>query len=397
MVDQLTDAPEAPDRESLVLLTAMAIQGFVIAINGVGAPWMMRTFGVGEERMATAFAWISVSTALAFGLARLADRFGRRRVLTWCLLIESASAVVVGLSLSLVAFVVANIVLLAAANAAVSCGVVWIAERSPADQRAARQGHAGFAVTLGSGPAVLLMPWIAETGVGWPLMLFAVAPAFLLIPLLPKAGLLPAPSVQSRGPRPALTTPAIVLLVTTVLSTTATSTVDAWRFVHMVVDSKLDAAVASVLLTVIGVFGFAGFALGAKSADRFGRVITVAISLVVMVLAIAFAFLGPPAGFHPVWLWFALGFTTMVIASNAITVASNTAISEMFPPDVRATMFGGLLLAGAIGRTAAQTLVAVLAPHLGGAANAVGTLALVGVPAAIVLIKFLPERSKVLR
>ncbi len=168
---------------------------------------------------------------------------------------------------------------------------------------------------------------------------------------------------------------------------------DAWRFVHMVDDTHLDPSAASILIIGVGIVALAGFPLGAKAANRFGRIRTVAAALVANVTALAFAFLGPPAHFWAPWIWFSCGFIIAIIASNVITVASNTAINELFAPRMRATMMGALLLAGAVGRVGAQILVAMLAPFVGGVATAVGLLLLLGLPVAAVLFRILPDRA----
>src|SRR5262249_58957091 len=63
------------------MLALLAYQGFVLAMNGVAAPWMMRTFALEQSGIARLFAVTSVSALGAFLLARLADRLGRRAVL----------------------------------------------------------------------------------------------------------------------------------------------------------------------------------------------------------------------------------------------------------------------------------------------------------------------------
>src|SRR5436190_13900392 len=73
------------DRGRAAVLAALCYQGFVLAMNGVSAPWMMRSFGLDQASIARAFAWISVSSIGAFALARAADKVGRRRILMWSL------------------------------------------------------------------------------------------------------------------------------------------------------------------------------------------------------------------------------------------------------------------------------------------------------------------------
>jgi MFS family permease len=153
----------------------------------------------------------------------------------------------------------------------------------------------------------------------------------------------------------------------------------------------LTPAGASGLLIVAGTVGLAGFPLGARASDRLGRVTTIGACLSAIALAIAWSFWGPPAGARHPWLWVGGGFAVAAVAANALTVAANTAMNELFPPALRATMFGSLSLAGAIGRVAAQMLLAIGVQQLGSVSTAVGVLALVGLPAAAMIVWLVPE------
>jgi MFS family permease len=159
----------------------------------------------------------------------------------------------------------------------------------------------------------------------------------------------------------------------------------------MVSDARLAPAMASTLIVIAGVAAMIGFPLGTLASNRFGRVRSTAGGLLMMTAAISVVFWGPPHSIENSWLWFGAGFFVIALSGNAITVAANTAINELFPSTFRATMFGALNVAGSLGRIGAQTLVAALAPHVSSASTAVGALALAGIPAAVLLVALLPE------
>jgi MFS family permease len=69
----------------IAVVVMLFYQGFTMSINGVGAPWIAESFGLGESGIAQLYAWISISALGALILSRLADRAGRRRVLLWCM------------------------------------------------------------------------------------------------------------------------------------------------------------------------------------------------------------------------------------------------------------------------------------------------------------------------
>ena len=381
------------------MLAALAFQGALLATNGVGAPWIMASFGLDQPSLARVFAWVSVSAIGAYLLARRADHVGRRRMLSWSIAIGSMAAIGAAWAARLPVFVVFDTLALAAGGAAVTCGVVWMAEASSTGERAANQALAGLAVMLGSGPCVVLMPLLAGTALSWRGLFLIAVPAVVLIPFLPpdappdessrqRSSDLGRPTLFDRGYRAR----ALVLVATTALSTTATASAESWRFVHMVNDAGLAPSSASLLLILAGLAALVGFPLGARASNRIGRVPTVAGFLVVMALSLAWSFCGPPSGFPMPWLWLASGFIVAAAAGNAITVGANTLVNELMPAALRATMFGWLNVVGSVARVATQMLVALAAPRLG-AANAVGALALVGLPAAVLLITLVPETN----
>ena len=384
------------DRGLATILLALACQGFTLTINGVGAPWIMRSYGLDQPAMARAFAWISLSALGAFLLARQADRVGRRRILVWAMTIGAVASMGAAWSRSLALFIVLDMIVVATAGGAVTCGVVWLAEASSSEDRATGQALAGLAIVLGSGPCVLLMPWLVRTDLSWRMLFLLSSAAVVVVPFLPRA--LAGPQGHHEGSTGSMTrfdrahrSQAIALVGTTVLSTIATATMEAWRYLHMVADVGLTPAAASGLALGGGILGIAGFPLGTLASNRFGRVPTAAGFLILMTSAIGWSFLGPPpSGAHP-WLWLGVGFSVTALAGNATTVAANTAINELFPAHFRATMFGWLNLAASIGRVVAQALVAVAAARLGGVSTAVGAMALTGPPAAALLLWFVPE------
>ncbi len=64
------------------------------------------------------------------------------------------------------------------------------------------------------------------------------------------------------------------------------------------------------------------------------------------------------------------------------TVASNAAVTELFPTALRGTMIGWFALTGAGGALAAETTIALLAGRMGGLSIVTGWLSLLGIPAA---------------
>ena len=166
--------------------------------------------------------------------------------------IGTLAAVAAALSTSLPIFIAFDAVVLSTAGVVVACAVVWTAETSHDRNRAAGQAFAGLAVVLGSGPCVLLMPWLAATDRSWRVLFFLFASSIVLVPFLPREAVAQIGSdgppadgspegghyVQLRQGSQLIRRHAVILIITTALSTIATATVDAW-LLHMVSDAGL--------------------------------------------------------------------------------------------------------------------------------------------------------------
>ena len=87
----------------------------------------------------------------------------------------------------------------------------------------------------------------------------------------------------------------------------------------------------------------------------------------------------------------AAGLAVISTSGHAITFAASTVVTDLYPPTLRATIFGWLYLAGSIGRVVAQVLVAALTPLIGGVAATVGALGFLGLPATALFFWFVRE------
>jgi nitrate/nitrite transporter NarK len=138
------------------------------------------------------------------------------------------------------------------------------------------------------------------------------------------------------------------------------------------------------MMFVGGGLGMLGFPAGAWSAERFGRVPTVVWTGVAVAGGALCFYWGPPAGFGYRIAWMFLSFFVLNAVNNAMTVASNAAATELYPTALRGTMIGWASLIGAIGSLSAEGTISILAKPLGGLSVAVGWLAMLAVPGALV-------------
>jgi MFS family permease len=390
---------------NLWVLVMLALQAFTLSINGVAAPWIMQSFHLNQSSLARLFAYISVSSIGALILTRLFDVIGRRRVLRWCVIASSFGAIGAALSRSLMAFTLCEILLNAAASAAIAAAIVVLAEKLPAAERATGQSLVGIAVRVGSGFGVALMPLLAYAGYSWRWLLVLAALPNLGLHLIDgtrdeisewqpaaanrhRAGNALSDLLRLRYRRRAIT-----LIVSTLLSSIAITSSKSWIYFHTVSIVGTPPAAASVMLLIAGGLALTGYPLGAASCERFGRVPTVSGFALLLAIGTVWSFLGPPSTFRHPLLWLGAGFACFGMATNATSVGANSSATELIPSGLRATMIGCLVLVGAMGQVTGQSIVAALAPRLGGVSNVVGYLGLLAIGVSL-LFGFLIEESR---
>lgn len=392
----------APTSPPWVILLSLAYHGYVLAIAGVAAPWIMATFGLGEAGLAKLFAWLSLSAVGALGLSRLLDRLGRRRVTLWCLGATPICAVGAGLAADPRAFVLFAILLYSMSAAMVASGVVLIAEQHGTAGRARGQGLGGIALGLGSGSCVVLMPAVVGLGLSWRWLFLLAGGGLLILPLAARKlnesicwtrqqGRAASPTTLFGLFEPPLRSHSLPLLASGMLSAAVVTAASTWRYFHAVSVVGLSPAVASTLLVGTSGLALVGFAIGARACERFGRVPTVGVSALVVAAGIAWLFWGPPSGSaHPL-VWLGLGFLAFGVASNAMTVGGNCAATELFPATQRGTMIGWLHVVGCVGQIAAQGVIAALAPRLGGISPVVGWVGVLAVGVSLIFLLLVRE------
>ena len=407
VADTRTDGPEFTPAQARWAIAAifwvLAYQGFTVSINGIGAPFIARTFHLDDAGIATLYAWIAPAALGVLFLSRLADRLGRRRVLLACMLATPLAAVAAATARSVVLFAICDILLYAFIGGAVSISVVMLAELLPMGGRAGGQSRGGLATAVGSGVCLVLMPLLDKGGHSWRWLLVISGSGLVCLPLLAWAipesprwrhaaaggatregGLLDV----FRAPHRRRTLP---IVACGFLSVMAAGSVEGWGYYHVVSVVGLSAGAASALILVGGGVGLLGFPLGAWACERLGRVPTVVISWALASGGALAFYWGPPTSASVPALWLGAAFFWFIAAGNAAIVGFRAASTELFPTALRGTMIGVSALVGAVGAVSAQTTIALLAGPLGGLSTVVGYLALLAIPGAIIFGLFIDE------
>jgi putative MFS transporter len=391
-------AASSAARESVTVLALVAMlfyQGFAVAIVSVAAPWIGTSFHLDGAGIARLFAWISLSALGALALSRMIDRYGRRRMILWCMAAIPVCSIGAAVSTKLIWFAAFQIGLYAVVGAAGSGCVVMLSEELPIARRARGQSFGGLAASVGAGLCVFLMPIFDAYGWSWRWMFVISAAGIAMLPamarLLPESGrweISDASGITTRTRfydvfQPLYRKRSITMIVCALAAAISTTGANAFGYYHAVSVVGMSSAATSTMTIVAGGLGLLGFPLGAWTAERFGRVPTVVAFGIAMTAGHLWYFWGPPSHFAWPLMWLSAGFFWFNVCDNGATVASNVAATELFPTPLRGTMIGWFALVGAIGAVISNAAVAVLANKMGGLSIVVGALSIVGIPAAI--------------
>lgn len=384
------------ERATVAALLAMLFyQGFAAAIISVASPWIGKSFHLDGAGIARLFAWISLSAFGALALSRMIDRYGRRRMILWCVAAIPVCSIGAAIATSLLWFAIFQIALYAMVGAAGSGCVVMLSEELPIARRARGQSFGGLAAAVGAGLCVFLMPIFDAFGWSWRWMFVISAAGIAILPamarLLPESErweLSDASGINTRTRfydvfQPLYRKRSITMILCALAGNISTTAANAFGYYHAVSVVGMSAAATSTMTIVAGGLGLLGFPLGAWTSERFGRVPTIVAFGIAITAGHLWYFWGPPPHFAwPFW-WLASGFFWFNVCDNAGTVGANAAATELFPTPLRGTMIGWFALVGAIGSVISNAAVALLANKMGGMSIVVGALSIVGIPAAI--------------
>jgi MFS family permease len=394
--EQLAADSATRERATVAALLAMLFyQGFAAAIISVASPWIGKSFHLDGAGIARLFAWISLSAFGALALSRMIDRYGRRRMILWCVAAIPICSIGAAIATSLLWFAIFQIALYAMVGAAGSGCVVMLSEELPIARRARGQSFGGLAAAVGAGLCVFLMPIFDAYGWSWRWMFVISAAGIAMLPamarLLPESErweLSDASGINTRTRfydvfQPLYRKRSITMIVCALAGNISTTAANAFGYYHAVSVVGMSSAATSTMTIVAGGLGLLGFPLGAWTSERFGRVPTIVAFGIAITAGHLWYFWGPPSHFAwPFW-WLASGFFWFNVCDNAGTVGANAAATELFPTPLRGTMIGWFALVGAIGSVISNAAVALLANKMGGMSIVVGALSIVGIPAAI--------------
>ena len=381
------------------VLLPLALVGFFINYdNGLltlankpiaeGLGVSIATFGIG-------IAAIRLAALGSVFTLRLADRWGRRRLLLLSVLAFTIATGFTVLAWSLIAFVAFQMVARLFLATEETLGGVVLTEELRPDRRGAGIGLLGTIATAGFGLVAVMLPLVHRTSLGWRLFyLVALIPLFVTAYLRRNLKETQAFAVAAAKGRvqssfwPQIPTEhranfrriSMLLGMMGLLDTTAFFYAAALAQETYQWSEDL----FSLVVLAAGPATFAGYYAGGRLTDRVGRKRVIGGSMLSFSLGCLLVFSEEPA-------LYAIGFFIMTGSNAATQSARASYLSELFPTEVRATLaaFVGanIVAAGSLGLLLVGVLQSVVSTSA-----AVMALAVLGAVATL-LLRNLPETA----
>ena len=330
------------------LCAIAVISGFLSNAPAETHTYAADEFGVNQLSQGFLGALVRIGTLLAIGFAFLADRKGRRRILTWAMLFGIAVSCLAAISPTIETFA-ASLIVLRTANATLSAVLlVFALEELPAGSRAWGLSVLGLSAALGAGVVVWTQPLAGITDWSWRLIYLI---PILAIPLISRTVKALPESKRFETHRSELKLrgywrPLVLLGATYFLLGLFLSPIDWFRNEYLRDEHDFSALQVSIFVISTATPGGIGLYLAGRIADVRGRRIVVSVASVIGLGLTTLFFNSSGALLWPIALC-AIGL------ASGLLPALGVYRGEMFPTAVRAkaaTISGAIgVLGGSIG------------------------------------------------
>jgi putative MFS transporter len=382
-----------------LLCTAMAFEGFDMALASLLLPLLSAEFEAGPDVLGLTLSWIGLGTVAAFALVQLADRAGRRPILLVSLGGYAALTLATYFSPSLAFFGAVQFGARMLIVTQIAMAYVILSEELPTDLRGRSNALMGACGSIGAAiPAVFLAP-LEQTAVGWRGLFLIGALPLLLLPVFHRVVREPPVFVARRAEgadarflrhagallsRPLRRRFAGVTLVYFVVNFWSVTTF-AFFTLYAVGERGWALEDLQVVIPVAVPFAFAGYFAGGWLMDRVGRRIAACTFLALGTLVTVLCFQATD-WYVVAAAW--IGFQML----QGIWAIVNTMAVELFPTQMRAAANGlAHNLLGRWGIVVGPAIAGALATFLDSTGDAISLLAVVNLLALPVILLVLPE------
>ena len=385
--------PQRPDARAATTLGMLATLSIVVGYHGTLLTQTMTyaasEFGVGTAAQGNAFAAVRVGGLLAIVLGALADRRGRRAILTLALVLCIGSTVAGAAAPDLAVLAATQVVNRGAWAAAGVLLAIVAAEEMPAGARAYALSLLAMTGALGAGIALWLLPLADRGEGGWRLLYLA---SLLFVPLVARvAPRIPETRRFERVHRTLRLTGhygrLVLLAVTSLLLNIFVAPQSQFLNEFLREERGMRAPTISLFVVVTSTPAAIGIVAGGRLADTRGRRVVGATGIVVGTLLTALSFTVPG-----VWMWVtaAVGgiFAAMLIPT--ITVFG----PELFPTALRGRANGIVTTTAMVGSVLGLVAAGHLRDSLGSFGRTIGLLAVAPLLAAVIILLVFPETAR---
>lgn len=373
----------------LLVGLAFLIAGYDIALMGFVLAPVSKEFGVSLGSEAEIVMWARLGVLLAFPLATLADRFGRRTILLVTITGSAITTLATAFAQNENQFILLQAAVRMFGYAQDMISIVVIAEEIEDRARGWALGLLAASAAVGGGLSGIIFAGIEYLPYGWRSLyvigavpIFAIALAWRSMPETRRFQELRKPGTPGHVPHGAREALAnfrslvtdhgrrffALLAVTAPLAFGITS---ASVLMQTFLQSDLHLSPGTVTLIFVGggFFGLFGNFIAGRLSDSYGRKPVFLIASIGFAIAMAALYLGP----HHLWI-IALLWGFGVFAFFAMEVVMGAWSAELFPTEQRSTASGARLATNIIFGGAALLTQTFLYEPLGGHAMSIAVL-----------------------
>lgn len=400
-----------PRHEIKVLLLvsfAFMLAGYDIQLLGLVLPYVAQDFGIPAGREGEIIMWARVGVLLAFPLAMLADKMGRRTLLLITILGSAITTLATAFAQNESQFIFLQGAVRTFGYAQDMISIVVIAEEIDDRARGWALGLLAASAAFGGGLAAVIFALIEVLPFGWrALYVIGAVPIFFIfwawqsMPETRRFNELKAQRKNVAGPTGfqaamqnlhALTVTHgrrffALMGVTAPLAFGVTS-----AMVLLPTFLKTDLGLAAHWVTAIfiggGIFGLFGNFIAGRYADKHGRKPVFIFATLLFIAAMAALYLGPH---NPVLIAVLWGLAVFCFFAKEVVVGAWSA--ELFPTAQRSTSSGARLAVNIIFGGLGLLAQGALYPVLGGHAPSIAALLPIILIATVVAILCIPETA----
>lgn len=380
------------------LCLAVFFEGYDLFAISQTLPDLRAAFGLTPKEGSSLVALVGIGMVVAYFFTRLADRWGRRRILCISLggypILSGLSALCPGP----ISFALCQLVLRVFLVSGIAIAVIYAAEEYPAARRGTTVGLLQVSASLGAIICAVVSPFLLRSAWGWravyaigALPLLAVAGAPYIIKESQRFAQLAPTQRASASLFRLLRTPyrkrmgqlALIWAATNMCTQSATVF---WKE-HALAEVQLTSQQVGAYIAIAALFGLPVTLLAGRAIDLFGRLRGASIIYGLTLLGVLGAYWLPPGALL-------VGALILIIGgAGGTTVLLNTLTAECFPTELRSD--GMAWSNNLLGRSAfivSPMLVAQGVEQLGWATS-ISATALFLVLAIVLIWAWLPETA----